>query len=63
METEILTGTESVKDAAKSGRPVTVTGKTNVSKVKDRIESDGRYTTRDIFLKLLAYRYRGCISF
>ena len=40
---KFLTGTESVKDAAKSGRPVTVTGKANVSKVREIIESDGRY--------------------
>lgn len=45
---KFLTGTESIKDAAKSGRPVTVSGKTNVSKVKEIIESDGRYTIRDI---------------
>ncbi|XP_062582211.1 histone-lysine N-methyltransferase SETMAR-like [Saccostrea cucullata] len=45
---KFLTGTESVKDAAKSGRPVTVSGKRNVSKVKEIIESDGRYTVRDI---------------
>ena len=30
---KFLTGTESIKDAAKSGRPVTVTGKANISKV------------------------------
>ncbi|XP_062593106.1 histone-lysine N-methyltransferase SETMAR-like [Saccostrea cucullata] len=45
---KFLTGTESIKDAAKSGLPVTVSGKTNVSKVKEIIESDGRYTIRDI---------------
>lgn len=38
------TGTESVS----FGRPVTVTGKANVSKVIKIIESDGRYTIRDI---------------
>ena len=45
---KFLTGTESVKDAAKSGQPVTVTGKNNVSKVKAIIESDGRYMIRNI---------------
>ena len=43
-----LTGTESVKDAPKFGRPVTVAGKTNVSKVKEIIERDGRYTIWEI---------------
>ena len=33
-----------VKDAAKSGRPVTATGKKNVSIIREIIESDGRYT-------------------
>ena len=45
---KFLTGTEFVKDAAKSGRPVTVIGKTNISKVREIIESDSRYTIRDI---------------
>lgn len=49
MEKEILTGTKSVKDAAKSCRPVIVTGKATVSKVRKMVESDGRYTIRDIF--------------
>ena len=40
--------TESVKDAAKSERPVTATDKNDVSKVRETIESDGRYTVRDI---------------
>lgn len=43
-----LTGTVYDKDAAKSGRPMTVTCKTNVSKVREIIKSDGSYTTRDI---------------
>ena len=43
METDI-----SFKYAAKSGRHVTVTGKTNVSNVKEIIGSDGRYTIRGI---------------
>lgn len=43
-----LTGTESVKYPAKFWRPVIVTGKANVSKVRENIESDGRYTIRII---------------
>ena len=46
--TELWEVKGSVKDAAKYGRPVTVTGKTTVSKVREIIESDGRYTIRDI---------------
>ena len=42
------TVTESVKDAAKSERSVTATDKNNVSKVRETIESDGRYTVSDI---------------
>ena len=42
------TGTVSVKDATKSGRPVIATGKTNVSKVREIIDSDGRYMIREI---------------
>lgn len=44
----LLTGTESVIDATKLGRPVTVTCKTNVSKVREIIETDGRYIIRNI---------------
>jgi hypothetical protein len=43
-----LTAKESVKDAAKSGRPVAVKGKTNVSTVGFITESDDRYSIRDI---------------
>lgn len=39
---------QSVKDEAISGQPVTVTGKANVANVKKIIESDGRYTIRNI---------------
>ena len=42
------TGTESVKEATKSRRPVTATGKTNVSKVREIIETDVRYMIHDI---------------
>lgn len=57
-----LTDTESVKYPAKSGRPVIVTGKANASKVKEKLEvmADKRFV---LLLKLLAYRYRGCISY
>ena len=34
LRQKFMTGTESIKDAAKSGRPVTVTDMTNASKVK-----------------------------
>jgi hypothetical protein len=40
---KVLTGTKSVRDAAKSHRHVTVLAKTNVSKVREIMESDGRY--------------------
>ena len=43
-----LSSTESTKETAKTERPVTVTGKANVTKVREIIESDGRYTIRDI---------------
>ena len=36
------------QNAAKSGRPVSATGKNNVSKVRKIIKSDKRYTVRDI---------------
>lgn len=45
----MLTGIESVTDAAKSGQPVIVTCKPNVSKVRKLIKSDGRCTIRDIY--------------
>lgn len=48
----MLTGIESVTDAAKSGQPVIVTCKPNVSKVRKlikKIKSDGRCTIRDIY--------------
>ena len=47
-ERKVHIGTEFVKDVKNSGRPVNATGKANVSKVKEIIESDGRYTIRDI---------------
>lgn len=38
-----LTGTESLKNTANSGRPVTVTSWVNVSKVREIINSNDRY--------------------
>lgn len=46
-------GTKSVRNAAKSDRSFTITGK-QMPKI---IKSNGRYT---ILLKLLVYRNRGC---
>ena len=45
---EFHNGSESVKDSAESGRPVTATGKNNVSKVREIIESDDSYIVLDI---------------
>jgi hypothetical protein len=39
---------ESVKDAAKCGRTMTVTGKTNVPKHREIVGSHGRHTNHDI---------------
>ena len=46
------TSTESVKDATKSGLPVTATCKTNISKVREIIESDGRYMIREMAITI-----------
>lgn len=51
---------KSVNDIANSSRLVTVTSKANVFKVREIVESNGRYIIRDM---LLAYPYYGCISF
>lgn len=45
-----MTGAESVKDASKSGRPVIVTAKKNVSKVREIIAIDSRYAIRHTFM-------------
>lgn len=45
---KFLIDAESVKNAAKFVRLVTVTGKANVSRVGEMIESIGRYTICDI---------------
>ena len=59
MEKGIRTGTESVKDAAKSGRPVIVTGKNSVSKIRKLIVSDVMANTPfAILIKPLAHHYR-----
>ena len=42
------TFSEFVKETIKSGRPETATGKPNVSKVREILESDGRYIDRGI---------------
>lgn len=42
---EIMTGTKSVIDSAKSGRPETVKGMIKVSIVSEIIESDDMYTS------------------
>ena len=42
-QVKVHTGIQSIKGAAKLGRPVTATGKTNASKVREIIESGGRY--------------------
>lgn len=54
---KVNSGSESNNDAAKSGRPVTVTDMTNVSKAMEIIESDNGYTIHNV-LKLLAYCFR-----
>lgn len=44
--------TESVKDATKSGLPVTIREKTKVSKVRKIIQSDGRCIARAVGISL-----------
>ena len=39
---------ESIKNAPKSGRPKSASGKEIVSKIKEIIEGDARFTVRDI---------------
>ena len=41
-------GVESIKTAPKSGRPKSASGKEIVSKIKEIIEGDARFTVRDI---------------
>lgn len=50
-----LTGTASIKDAIKHGQPVTLTGKANISKIREIIESHGRYRIRDIAISFEVY--------
>ena len=45
-----MAGTESVKDAMKYWRHLTVKGHVHVSEFKVKNESDGRYTIRDIVM-------------
>jgi hypothetical protein len=55
---KFLAGTESIKD----GRPVTVAGKANVSKVKEMIESNDKYlicyTAKAIGILLLQLHFK-----
>ena len=41
-------GVESIKNALKSGRPKSASHKEIVSKIKEMIEGDARFTVRDI---------------
>ena len=43
-----LSGVESIKNAPKSGRPKSASRKEIVSKIKEIIEGDARFTVRDI---------------
>ena len=45
-------GVESIKHAPKSGRPKFVSPKEIVSKIKEIIEGDARFTVRDIARKI-----------
>ena len=61
---EFLTDTCSVKDAVKSGRPVTATDKASVSKDRGIIENDGRYTRRDIAKAIAGvFYFEWCFAF
>ena len=52
MEKKIESGVESIKNASKSGRPKSATRKEIVSKIKEIIEGDARFTVRDIARKV-----------
>lgn len=61
MGRKFLTDTES--NAAKSGRAVTVTGKTNVSKVSEIIDSDtakSRAVGKYMYIKIYTSEYFHC---
>lgn len=58
---KFLTVIESVKDVEKSGQSVTIAVKANVSKFNVIIETDGRYTIRDIG-KAVGISLSQCIS-
>ena len=45
-------GVESIKNAPKSGRPKSASRKEIVSKIKEIIEGDARFTVRDIARKV-----------
>lgn len=57
------TGPEDLIDATKLDRPVTVTCKTNVSKVREIIENDGRYMIRNIAKSFWRIAIAGAINF
>lgn len=62
MVKKVSDGQRVLQDTVKSGRPVAVRGKANISKVSEIIESDCRYSIPNL-PKLLAIRYRWCILF
>ena len=51
-EKKFASGVESIKNAPKSGRPKTAFRKEIVSKIKEIIEGDARFTARDIARKV-----------
>ena len=52
-----LSYTKSIKDGAKSGRPMTVRGKTSASKVRDIMDSDDTNTIPDIAKVVVQHIY------
>ena len=52
MEKKFESGVESIKNAPKSGRPKSASRKEIVSKIKEIIEGDARFTVRDIARKV-----------
>ena len=52
MEKKFDSGVESIKNAPKSGRPKSASRKEIVSKIKEIIEGDARFTVRNIARKV-----------
>ena len=52
LKNNFETGVESIKNAPKSGRPKYAVSKEIVSKIKEIIKGDARYTVRDIARKV-----------